>query len=140
MGIDDLLTAARNQADVKLSGINALYGKDRMDLSATDKTKIWKEAIIGLHPDKFKNITDITSGLDSLVSMEHIARLDDMIQRLQKYIASYGMLNVFYIMNFDRFGRPLKLDTSSKCILTTYHSIKLIDFEQSVEFFMQYGR
>lgn len=141
LGIDDLLTQPRNQADVKLSGINALSGKDRMDLSVADKNKIWKEAIRGLHPDKFKSNPDLSSGgLESIVSMENILRLDEMLTRLQKYIASFGMLNVFYIVKFDHLDRPLKLDSTSKCILTEYHSIKLYEVEQSVEYFMQYGR
>lgn len=139
LGIDDLLTTPRNQADVKLSGINALSGKDRMDLSTSDKNKIWKEAIRGLHPDKFKSTSDL-SGLEDLVSMENIVRLDDMIQRLQKYVASYGMLNVFFIIEFDLRGNPRKLDTDSQCIFKDYHSIKLFEVEQSCEYYMRYGR
>ena len=140
LGIDDLLTSPRNQADAKLSGINALSGKDRMELSTTDKNKMWKEAIRGLHPDKFKGLTTLSSGLENLVSMEHIVRLDDMIQRLQKYIASFGMLNVFYIIQFDINDNPKKLDSSSINIFETYHSVKLYEVEQTVQYYMRYGR
>jgi hypothetical protein len=140
LGVDDLLSTPRDSTSIKLSGFNALSGRDRMELSTPDKTKIWKESIRGLHPDKFKAITDLSSGLESLVSMDNIVRLDDMILRLQKYLASYGLLNVFYIIQFDANDRPIKVNSSSRCVLSDYHSLSLHEVEESVMYLLQYGR
>jgi hypothetical protein len=140
LGVDDFLTTPRNHTSMKLSGINALSGRDRMDLSIPDKTKVWREAIRGLHPDKFKAITDLSSGLESLVSMENIVRLDDMIQRLHKYLSSHGLLNVFYVIQFDINDKPMQVNLLSKCVLIDYHTLSMQDVEESVTYLLRYGR
>jgi hypothetical protein len=138
LGIDDFLPTPCSDTAIKMTGINAMSGKECMELSLTDRTKLWKEISRGMHLDKFRLVDELT-GLESLVTMENIVRFEDLIIKLYKYIAFYGLLNVFYIMEFDAIGRPCPFSESSKCVLVDYHSLEDYEVEELVDYFLCFG-
>jgi hypothetical protein len=139
LGLDDFLATPRSSLDIKVTGINALSGRERMDLDLMEQTKICKEAVRGLHPDKFK-IIDKLAGLEQLVSIDNLVRLEELIDKLHKFMGLHGMLNVFYVLEFNSLDQPLPMSQNTKCIFLDYHNITLLEVQQTVNYFLQYGR
>jgi hypothetical protein len=69
----------------------------------------------------------------------NIVRFEDLTIKLYKYIAFYGLLNVFYIMEFDAIGQPCPFSESSKCVLVDYHSLEDYEIKESVDYFLCFG-
>jgi hypothetical protein len=72
--------------------------------------------------------------------MENIIQLDEMIQRLHKYLASRGLHNVFYVIQFDTNDKPMQVNLLSKCVLIDYHTLSIHDVEESITYLLRYGR
>jgi ABC-type Na+ transport system ATPase subunit NatA len=71
-----------------------------MDLDLMEQTKICKEAIHVIHPDKFKLI-DKLAGLEQLLFINNLVQLEELIDKLHEFMGLHGMYNMFYVLEFD---------------------------------------
>jgi hypothetical protein len=109
-----------------------------MDLDLMEQTNV-KKGVCGLHPDKFKLINKL-AGLEKLLSIDNLVRLEELIDKLHKFMGLHCMLNVFYVLEFDSLDLPQPLSQTTKCIFLNYHTITMTKVQQTVNCYLQYGR
>jgi hypothetical protein len=106
IGYNDCRVDNCNKAQMQLAVGNAVSAENRAALSVSEKTKFLRDAFNGISPDKFKPLIEL-SGLDMSLMMTNIAGFNTLKHNLEKYLSQYGLSNIFYILKFDVYGKPI---------------------------------
>jgi hypothetical protein len=140
MGYDDFRPTkeARTTAEVAIAGGSPFSGKERNELSATEKQKFQERAMKGL-TRKYKSIIDM-NGLESMLTLDNIVAFEDLHEELTKHLTRLGMMNVFYLIDFDSEDNPYPFDVVMNTnIIESFHSISIERLLKTIDFLVHCG-
>lgn len=140
-GLNDLrdVLNPRTSIEMELGGISLFSGKERDGLTLSERAKVYDKATAGMKNGKYKPLIDL-NGLESLLTLENIVAFEDLNIELSKHLTVNGMINVFYILNFDLVGNPLPHNPNvNNNLIKDFHTTTIDEILKTTKFFLSRG-